>query len=334
MKEIPMQKSSINHDKLFKLKSISLSDIDLDDRGFCFRFFHRPSNVLVESVKFYGIICAPLLHLEDDKYKVLDGFKRLEAARLCNAEKVLCKVCEAPIRKWDLALFVLSIFLSGGPPHILDQGVILARMCGLFGKDRVIKVILPLLGHTPNPKVMARLLPLSGLDDKLGNALLDGSINQDMALRLVEMEPCTRQLISSLFLYFGFSQSKQFEILEYLTDISARENRSLTDILQEMGWHRNRQKQAEKNRVKAGEEFRSRLRERRNPIISGLERDWKGRIKSLQIPPSVSLNPPPYFEGGTYRINFTFKTFMDFQEKIAQLKALSEKDAWKKIFPK
>lgn len=334
MKEIPMQKTPINPNKLFHLKSIDFSSIDLEDRSFCFRFFHEPSDVLIESVRKYGVISAPLLRLKDDKYKVLDGFGRLKAARICRVKKVICKLYEAPIKEWDLACFILSLFLSDGPPHILDQGIILARMCKLFGTDRVIKDVLPLLGHPPSLKVLARLLPLSGMDDALGRSLLDGRINQDMALRLMEIESDTRKYISSFFLYFDFSQSKQFEILEYLTDISARENRSLIEILQEMGWGGNRQKSTDENIVKAGEAFRRRLKERRNPIISGLEKEWKSKIKSLQLPPSISLNPPPYFEGGTYRISFTFKNLKDFQGKIGELKALSEKDAWTKIFPK
>jgi ParB family chromosome partitioning protein len=334
MKEIQMQKNSINPDKLFHLRSIDLSRIDLDDRRFCFRFFHKPSNVLLESVRRYGIIYAPLVRLKDDTYKVLDGFKRLEAARLCHVKRVFCKVYVAPIKEWDLGWFILSLFLSDGPPNILDQGVILAKMCELFGQDRIIKEILPLLGHPPNQKVLARLLPLSGMEEALGKALLDGKINQDMALRLMKFASNTRKHIFSLFLFFDFSQSKQFEILEYLIDISARENRSLTEILQEMGWGWKRQKPADENIVKAGETFRRRLRERRNPTISGLEKKWKNKIRSLHLPPSISLSPPPYFEGGTYRLSFTFNDLMGLKEKMEELKALIKKDEWHKIFPK
>jgi hypothetical protein len=288
--------------------------------------------MLVESIKRYGVIQSPIVRFQADTYKVLDGFRRLEAARMCSIKKVFCKVFEGSIDEQDLAHFILSIFLSDGLPHILDQAIILEKMSELFGQDQVTKDILPLLGHPPNPKVLARYLPLSKMEKTLGKALLDGIINQDMALRLMEIGSDERKHISSLFLHFSFSQSKQFEILEYLTDVSARDNRSLTEVLKEIGWSGNRQKQTDENRVTAGEAFRRRLRERRNPIITGLEKEWKSKIKSFHMPPSISLNPPPYFEGGTYRLSFTFKNFKGFQEKITELKDLSEKDAWKELF--
>ncbi|MGA1841723.1 MAG: ParB N-terminal domain-containing protein [bacterium] len=328
-----MLKININQDIPFNLQTIDLSGIDLDDRRYSFRFFQRPSDALIDSVRRYGIIYSPLVSIGADTYKVVDGFRRLEAARLCHEKKVLCKVYEGPFEEWDLACFILSLFLSAGPPHILDQGVILSRFCRLFDQDRVIDHILPLLGLPPNRKMLERLHPLSGMEEALGRALLDGRINHDMALRLMEMESDTREHISSLFLHFAFSQSKQFEILEYLMDISGRENRSLTEILKEAGWSRKRQEQTDENSVKAGEAFRRRLRERRNPIISGLEREWKNKIASLHLPPSVSLSPPPYFEGGTYRLSFTFNDLMGLQEKIEGLKDLIKKDEWRKIFP-
>ncbi|MGA1863691.1 MAG: ParB N-terminal domain-containing protein [bacterium] len=329
-----MRKNSINQDRPFCLQTIDLSSIDLDDRRFSYRFFQRPSNDLIDSVRRHGIIYSPLVSIMDDTYKVVDGFRRIEAARSCHKKKVLCKVFESPFEEWDLACFILSLFLSAEPPHILDQGVILSRFCRLFDQDRVINHILPLLGHPPNRKVLERLVPLAGMEEDLGRALLDGRINHDMALRLMEMESGTREHISSFFLYFAFSQSKQFEILEYLMDISGRENRSLTEILKETGWTGNRQEQADRNTVKVGEAFRRRLRERRNPIISGMEREWNNKIASIHLPPSVSLSPPPYFEGGTYRLSFTFNDLISLQEKMEDLKDLIKKDEWRKIFPK
>ena len=329
-----MRKNSVKPDRPFNLQTIDLSGIDMDDRRFSFRFFQRPSDELIDSVSRYGIIYSPLVILKADVYKVIDGFRRLEAARLCHKRKVLCKVYGSPLEEWDSACFILSLFLSAGPPHILDKGIILSKFCRLFEQDRVINEILPLLGHQSNRKVLERLLPLSGIEEALGKALLDGRINHDMALRLMEMESDTRKHIASFFLYFGFSQSKQFEILEYLTDISGRENMSLTEILNETGWSENGQKPADENRIKAGEIFRRRLRERRYPTLSGLEREWKDKIASLHVPPAITLSPPPYFEGGTYRLSFTFNDLMGLQEKIEGLKALIKKDEWQKIFPK
>lgn len=316
----------------FTLKHIDLSEIDLHDRRFCLRFFRKPSEFLVRSIRVFGIISPPLVRIPGETYQVLDGFRRLEAARICRIEKVNCMVCEEQIDEWDLALFVLSIFISHGLPHILDQASILGRMSEIFSQNQVIRDILPLLGHPQSPKALARLLPLCRMEETLGKALLEGMINQDMALRLMDLEPEARKQIGSLFLHFGYSQSKQFEILEYLIDISVKENRSLTELLREMGLEENLLKMAGENRVKAGEALRQKIRERRNPILSNLEKTWKCKIKSLHLSPSISLNPPPYFEGGAYRLGFTFKDIKGFQEKMAELKALGEKDAWIELF--
>jgi hypothetical protein len=65
-----------------------------------------------------------------------------------------------------------------------------------------------------------------------------------------------------------------------------------------------------------------------------LEKEWKNKIASLHLPPSISLRPPPYFEGGTYRLSFTFNDLIGLQEKMEGLKNSIKKDEWQKIFPK
>ena len=324
----------IKPERDFKLKKVTLAEIDQDNRDFCFHFFRTPSEHLLDSIRYFGVISPPLLRIRGNTCQILNGFKRIESARICHMEKISCKVCEASIMEWDMIRFLISLFTSDGPPNILDQATLLHKMSGFFDQDEIVKDVLPLLGLPPTPKVLQRLLPLSGMDETLGKALLDGMINQDMALRLMAFEPEARIRIGSLFLYYGYSQSKQFEILEYLMDICGKENRSFTEILKEMGWVKNMPQNTSKNRVTEGEVFRQRLRERRNPILSNLERAWEDKVKSLHLPPALSLNPPPYFEGSTFRLSLTFKDLEEFKKKIGELKALGETDAWIELFSK
>jgi ParB family chromosome partitioning protein len=315
-----------------ELKEIELSKINLKDRRYDFRFFHNLPDFFVDSIKKLGIISPPLVYLEKNMYYVLDGFRRLDAARLCDIKNVFCQIYKGPKEAWDLAMIVFSIRLSSGLPHILDQATILFRLSESFSHDRIIHTILPVLGYSTSPKVLSRLLPLARMEESIGEALLEGMINQDMALRLMDLKPDARLHIVSLFIYYRYSQSKQFEILEHLLDISTKESRSLIDILKDLGWDAEYQKSAEENRSVEGEIFRRRLREKRFPVLFGLEEQWKHKIKSLHLPPSIMLNPPPYFEGGTFRIRFTFKDIKGFQQKLKELKALGEKDAWIELF--
>ena len=324
----------INPERDFNLKEVALSDIDSDDREFCLHFFPTPSEHLLDSIRCFGVVSPPLLRIRGNNYQILNGFRRIEGAHICHTEKISCKVCEASVVEWDLIRFLISLFLSDGPPHILDQATILKKISGFFDQDRIIKDVLPLMGHPPTPKVLQRLLPLSDMDEQLGKALLDGMINRDMALRLVALEPEARTQIGSLFLFYCYSHSKQFEILEYLLDICGKEDKSITEILKETGWGDHMPQNASENKVTEGEGFRQRLRERRNPILSNLEKAWHEKIKSLHLPPSLSLNPPPYFEGGTFRLSFTFKDIQEFHKRTEELKALGEGDAWIELFSK
>ena len=315
------------------LESIDISRIDLSNRQFSLHFFRQPPPSLVESVKRFGIVYPPLVRVSGSGFQVLDGFLRIEAARLCRRDVIPCSVCTKCLDHWHLARFLLSITLSHGLPHILDSAVILNKMIALLPQDRVIRDILPLLGLKPNMKVLQRFLPLSGLDEEMGRALLAQRINHDMALRLMELEPEVRSRVSTLFLQFRYSQSKQFEILDNLLDIAAREQVSPVQILEETGWNGKGLEPPGENRAAAGDALRIELRKRRYPTIADLERAWRTKIKSLRLPPSISLSPPSSFEGSTYRISFAFKTMEEYRELLSRLKDMGEQDDWTQLLP-
>ncbi|MGA1795682.1 MAG: ParB N-terminal domain-containing protein [bacterium] len=315
------------------LESLDISRIDVNNREFGLHFFRNPSPSLVESVKQFGIIYPPLVRAAGSGFQILDGFLRIEAARLCNTKVIQCSVCDENLDHQHLARFLLSIALSGGLPHILDRAVIVQKMTAILPQDRVVRDILPLLGLQPNTKVLQRLVPLSRLDEEMGRALLDQRINHDMALRLMELEPEVRSRITTLFLYFRYSQSKQFEILDNLLDIAEREQVSPVQVLEEVGWNGEGPEPPEENRVAAGEALRNELRDRRYPTMTGLERSWRTRIKSLRLPPSISLTPPSSFEGSTYRISFAFKTLEEYKALLSRLKDMGEQDEWTQLLP-
>jgi len=313
---------------------VDISRIDLSNRQFSLHFFRQPPPSLIESVKHFGIVYPPLVLASGSGFQVLDGFMRIEAARMCGADAIPCSVCTENLDHWDLAWFLLSITLSRGLPHIPDTAVILQRMTALFDQDCVVRDILPLLGLQPSIKVLQRLIPLSGMDEEMGRALLDGRINHDMALRLMELESHVRSRISTLFLHFRYSQSKQFEILDNLLDVAGREHVSPVQILEEIGWNEEEPEPSGGNRTAAGEALRGRLRKRRYPTMADLEGVWKTKIRSLRLPPSISLKPPSSFEGSTYRISFAFKTLEEYREMIARLKDMGEQDEWTHVLPR
>ncbi|MBN2372769.1 ParB N-terminal domain-containing protein [bacterium] len=376
----------LHFEDISAIECMNLSEIDLSDRCFCFRFFSEPPHIFIDSVKRFGILYPPVVRAKGDSYQIVDGFRRIEAANVCGIDTIHCRRCKGSLTDADLFFPALSIFLSSGQPHIADQAAILYRASKLLANDIIIDVILPILGYPSSPKVLARLLPLAEMDKELGSALIGEKINHDMALSLMELDPQERKQLVSLFLYYNYSQSKQREIFEHLKDICKKENRSLKDVLPELGWegdmedissyetplnlrlkkeNENRlfrhsgegwnpgfsnetpmnlrftkgDENAQKgfsgeNKVASGEAFRQRLKERRFPTLTGLENEWKKRIKSLRLPPSISLKPPPYFEGGKYRLSLSFKDIKGFREEMAKLDALEKDDAWIKLFTK
>ncbi len=317
----------------FVLRKINISEINLNDRSLCFRFFTEPSRALRDSIKRFGIIYPPLLLACGNTYQILDGFQRIDAASICDMESICCKVSSGFFDELEKISFALSIFLSPGPPHLLDQSTIIKRLNSCIDEDIIINNILPLLGYPPSKKVLDRLVPLSELGERLGKALLDGKISQEMALHLMRLSKKEREQIGSLFLYFGYSQSKQFEIIENLNNISMREGISLIDILIELGWDE-AEKTEVKNKALAGEVLRKRLRSICYPTISNMEAVWRRKWKTLHLPPSISLTPPPFFESDAYKISFAFKNADEFREKIEELKVIGEKEEWNELFSK
>jgi hypothetical protein len=56
------------------------------------------------------------------------------------------------------------------------------------------------------------------------------------------------------------------------------------------------------------ERVRHQLRARRYPRLHAHEQQFQDALRRLRLPPQISWQPPPYFDGHQYQVSFRFAT--------------------------
>ena len=118
-------------------------------------------------------------------------------------------------------------------------------------------------------------------------------------------------------------ENKLKEVLTFLREVSLRDGLTVRDLVQ---------REIEVvtsditlSRVQKTHRVRRRLREMRYPQLTELEKAFRGKRKGLGLRPGISLHPPPYFEGETFKLEFGFKDVGEFKAIVSKLMEATER---------
>ena len=308
----------------FLLSEICLENINWEDRSFSYHFFDEPSCELINSIKKWGPLTPPLLRPKaNQSYQIVLGFNRISALKSLNYKKIPCQIINRRNDKDDGNLWelVISEYLCSGKSHIFDQSVILNKILKIYNKDRLISDILPLFNLPKSSNVLDQIIPLIDLEEELAKSVLLDKISLHMALRLLKLESFERLYLGRFFIYYKFSKSKQFEILEYLLDLKKIFSLEIDQLLAKIGWEiSNSSCDIEtKNLPQSAEQIRLKIRSLRYPKLTSLEKEYNSAIKSLKLAHGINLKPPPFFEGNTFQLNITYQSKEILKQKIIEL---------------
>jgi hypothetical protein len=73
------------------------------------------------------------------------------------------------------------------------------------------------------------------------------------------------------------------------------------------------------------------LTDLRYPKLNQLEKAFEKKRKDLNLPSSISLHHPPFFEGKRLKIEFQFETMEEYRSLLSALSVLPEKEGFKQI---
>ncbi|MBC7350208.1 MAG: hypothetical protein H5U05_09570 [Candidatus Aminicenantes bacterium] len=310
------------------IRLIKLTEINLEDRRFRFTF-NPVEERFRHSVKVIGILQPLIITYRDEKPVLIDGWKRVEAARSCGLEELLA--LEMDNQANDAEIFFLAFFINySRRPFSLAEKSLAVRKFYDFGlrPADIIENVLPLLELPLEQKTLEIMLELSGLerwlevihrkDWKLGTAELLVSFPLEERFRLL-------QLVEKL------THSQQKEVIEHFYSLKRRTGKSLKELTgeEEIGDTIRRLIAGEPEAAGA---LLSVLRKFSSPRLWHLNQVISERIKKLELPPEISLDYDHSLEKAALKISLETASTGELKEVIKCLSQRLGSPVWDAIF--
>lgn len=311
-------------------KKIAIQFIDLTRDQFRISRY-RSTARLERSLQAVGCL-EPLLALNPENPILISGFRRVEAALKLGMETLPVCFLEGEIEESHVFHLALHLFLSTGHPHPVEQSVILRKLEQWFSRDEILERYFPLLEIHPSAVIYRRIRAILDLPLSAQEALASGLLDEVCVPHLERLNEADRQPAIQLLLDLSPSKSSQKEILEYLHDLSLREEVPISTLLQEEAVQRIFTRRPA-NLPQQREAFRHWLKARRFPVLHQAKTKFEQTCKTLKISDKVKLIPPPFYEGREYEVRFSFREPEEFRRRLETLQQMAQQpDVLKKLW--
>ncbi|MGE0084512.1 MAG: ParB/RepB/Spo0J family partition protein [Desulfococcaceae bacterium] len=315
---------------IYKTERIALSRIDAED--FTFRITTRSDiQPLALSLNTVGMMSPLLVQAKDNSQLcIVSGFRRFAAC-----EKLGWSETEARILGEDTSLLECVRYAIADNAFQRDLNPVeISRSLRLlrdhFSEPNQLAEAAADLGLPGNPAIIRKLLPLCDLALIIQQGILTESISPVMALELAELDAESGSTLAALFSDLRLSLSKQREILQLLTEIAARDDLPVMDVLREKDLQ---EIIADKNadRGMKARNIRYYLKKKRFPAITAAEERYGQCVKEMRLGENLRLIPPKDFEGSAYTFQFSFSSISELEDRLSDLKRIKDEPALPEI---
>jgi ParB family chromosome partitioning protein len=313
----------------FKQKIVKLSLIDSNDDSFRITTQINIDH-LMASVDNVGVLNLPLLIEKKSGYKIVCGFRRIEACRRLGWTDVEARILDSDTKRLECITYAIVDNSLQRPLNLIEQSRSINMLCSFFKDVSALSKSLSLMGLPDNPSIIEKIKKLYHLPKFVQNGILSNTISLAMALELGRLKREAGECLAKLFQKLTLSLNKQREILSLVKEISLREDISIlkvieNDNLQKLLTHKNL------DRNQKIREVRLYLKQRRFPLITAAEKEFEKHVRKLKLGRGTKLVPPDNFEGTTYTLELFFKTLIELKDRKASLDALINNPSLNKI---
>ena len=304
-----------------KLDSCLLSDIDFADRTFPFSYGICPAR-LEKSIATAGILQPPLLVAGESGLRIVCGRQRLEIVRKSADESAEISVNIAENSNLP-ELFRRALWenLAIREFNLVETADIYSAALTLFAGDEVEKEIMPALKLPLRPRFRKRCQAIAGFSPDLRDLLAAGSVDAETVDLIKEWSEAERSALIDLVTESGLRRNKLREVVGRLDDLARRDQVSVLGLMTEV-W----QAALDDAGNLDVELLRRQLKARLYPQLTAAHLEFVERQKKFPWLSDFRLDPPPDFEGGDYRLSFTFSGSKEWQEICNKLASVALED--------
>lgn len=301
------------------LAKLKLKDIRKDER-YSFSFPAGPP-ALFTSVKKTGIIQPVwVTPSTSGMFNLINGFRRLAAARKFQIEKIMALIFEGYDPFW---LFLLSVEENASIRAFnqVELSFIVSTAAEKFNRpfDELMDVLFPLLGLSKSRNIYNWLLDVARFGPASHSLIARLKMPLGPARALADFEAEERETLCLWLSEKNFGLNRSVRLIEAIYEISEIEKISTNTVIQD----------AENNvpvdmePPQRNEKLFENILTRRNPTLAQMEARFNASVKELKLPSGVTVIPPKNFEGRS--LDFVIKAG-DAKTAADSARSISEAD--------
>ncbi len=306
---------------LIEAGSCRLSEINFRDRSYPFSFGTIPQK-LIESINQVGLLQPPLLQAAATGYKIICGRRRLEALWQSGTSDVEVKSLVASAGQikeyFRRALWENLAQREFNPVETAD---IYNRALDIFSEEELWREIKPALNIPQRERFHKRYQAIAGFSSGLRELVATGIIDLESVDLLSEWGDAELEAMIALIAESGLRRNKLREVINRLDDLARRDRVSPCEPLA-----------AAAVTVRAAEgridisALRCQLKEQLYPHLTVARKKFAEKLEKLSLPAAIRLEAPPDFEGGEYRLCFSFSDRQQWQGVCNKLNSIAVED--------
>jgi len=313
----------------FKQKIVKLSLIDSKDESFRITT-QKNIDHLMDSINNVGVLNFPLLIEKTSGYKIVCGFRRIEACRRLGWTDVEVRILDVDTKRLECIKYAITDNSLQRPLNLIEQSRSINMLFDFYKNFSSLGKELSDMGLPENQSIIKKIQKLCHLSGSVQNGILSNTISLTMALELGRMQQKAGEVFAKLFETLKLGLNKQREILTLAKEISLREDIPVlkvieNNILQKILTNEDLDRNQKISKI------RIYLKQRRFPVITAAEKELESHLKKLKLGNGIKLIPPDNFEGNTYFLKISFKNLIELKDRKASFDAFIQNPSLRKI---
>lgn len=306
----------------FEAARIKFSEIDTDDETYRIRSQGDDFDLLVRSIEVIGILNPPVLEKVNSGFRVVSGFRRVQACRRLEWTEMEARVLLPPCREIDCLKIAIADNAFSSRLNILEEAVAAIKLSAHIPDARMLCEAAASLGIKMNQQLLDKYRRLFRLPEPVRRQVASGTVPLAVALELEYLDESSAIAIADLFGSLKPTLSHQRELLACLREIALRDEKRLAELIKEP-FIADLVRDPDMDRKQKIAMLRSSVRKQRYPSLSRAEADFHERRGELNLPSEMGLQPSKDFESPDYTFILTFRTSDDLRQHAERLLGIS-----------
>lgn len=294
------------------MERVSVHTIDYRDRTFCISY-PLLDDRLIASIEQFGVTC-PLILLEPAPYRVITGFKRLEAARHLGLSEVPSLIEAMDDRE---ALILAINDNMPRPLNVVEKALCVERMMSAGLQTGRFEAIMKTMGLQSHEKMITLFLSLAQSDEGLKGFAARYNLGTHEVGLLLALPLEERSRLLAALAPIHLTSSLLREIVELARLLSIKRGRIPFEELEGLT---------------SGDELKETLKRRAYPLLTQLQERLKVVKDAMRLPPQIGIATDPYFEKSNVDIRITARNEGEVQESIKRLQQSTDNGQIRSIF--